>query len=71
MRKYLPGDFDYECLIRTVCPHPKESRYREVDTVRHKIHGWMLCEVYDTCPAARGCDWSGQNLSEERRPAKR
>ena len=62
MYKYPPDDFDYECPIRTACPVPQKSGYREVDCVRHKVNGWMLCEVYDTCPAAKQCDWSGQNL---------
>jgi len=62
MYKYSLDDFDYDLLIRTACPVPRKSGCYEVNCVRHKVNGWMLCEVYDTCPAALECDWSGQQL---------
>lgn len=53
-------DFDCDRPERTACPHPETSGYQEVDTVRHKVEGWSLCEVYDTCPQRNNCDWAGE-----------
>jgi hypothetical protein len=58
--RHNPDDFTYDNPARIACPYPDESDYHEVDCVPHKTQGWMLCEVYDTCPAAINCDWSGR-----------
>ncbi|MHB8084307.1 MAG: hypothetical protein ACYDHZ_00575 [Dehalococcoidia bacterium] len=58
--KHNPDDFCYDTPMRTACPYPDESGYHEVDCVRHKVQGWSLCEVGDTCPMANKCDWSGE-----------